>query len=614
MKTKITRRDLFTSILGKIKTQDIKDPLFEKYSRKVFKARVYQKNLETSSETNKGSDEFNRVTPVTSGLAPYTGSWTTVEALHLLRRTGFGYKKTDVDTLTAMNFDTAVNTVLTIDLTPPAPPVNAYQNSFADQNNLPYGQTWVDNPFPLNDYDSGGDTNNARIDMLRYWNLGNNLNQNLSIKEKMNLFWYHFIPIDYEIVRNGNGQYVSTNSARLCYSYLKMFSDNPAGNFKTLIRTMATHPAMMLYLNNQSNSNSSPDENFAREVMELFTLGKDPLSQYTEADVIQAAKVLSGWRLLNANSITPTTTFVPSLHNTSSKQFSSFFNNTIISNTGATELDTFIDMIFSKTKVVSEYICRRLYRFFVYYDIDATTETNIITPLALTFVANNWNIAPVLNQLFKSQHFFDMANRGVYIKSPYDLVLGTLRIFNLNYNVSDQTNFDAQYNVWKYFNNVTLRGLDQSQGIIPNVSGWPAFYQNPSFHEYWINSSTTQKRFSFLDRVFNGFNLTNNGLTTRIEVNLIGFVQQFPNATIENPDLLVDACLKYLLPIDLSTTQKNNLKVQTLLSGQITNYYWSDAWINYVNNPTNTTYTNTVKTRLKALLVTITQFAEYQLM
>ena len=214
----------------------------------------------------------------------------------------------------------------------------------------------------------------------------------------MNLFWYHFIPIDYEIVRNGNGQYVSTNSARLCYSYLKMFSDNPAGNFKTLIRTMATHPAMMLYLNNQSNSNSSPDENFAREVMELFTLGKDPLSQYTEADVIQAAKVLSGWRLLNANSITPTTTFVPSLHNTSSKQFSSFFNNTIISNTGATELDTFIDMIFSKTKVVSEYICRRLYRFFVYYDIDATTETNIITPLALTFVANNWNIAPVLNQ------------------------------------------------------------------------------------------------------------------------------------------------------------------------------------------------------------------------
>ena len=614
MKTKITRRDLFTSILGKIKTQDIKDPLFEKYSRKVFKARVYQKNLETSSETNKGSDEFNRVTPVTSGLAPYTGSWTTVEALHLLRRTGFGYKKTDVDTLTAMNFDTAVNTVLTIDLTPPAPPVNAYQNSFADQNNLPYGQTWVDNPFPLNDYDSGGDTNNARIDMLRYWNLGNNLNQNLSIKEKMNLFWYHFIPIDYEIVRNGNGQYVSTNSARLCYSYLKMFSDNPAGNFKTLIRTMATHPAMMLYLNNQSNSNSSPDENFAREVMELFTLGKDPLSQYTEADVIQAAKVLSGWRLLNANSITPTTTFVPSLHNTSSKQFSSFFNNTIIINTGATELDTFIDMIFSKTKVVSEYICRRLYRFFVYYDIDATTETNIITPLALTFVANNWNIAPVLNQLFKSQHFFDMANRGVYIKSPYDLVLGTLRIFNLNYNVSDQTNFDAQYNVWKYFNNVTLRGLDQSQGNIPNVSGWPAFYQNPSFHEYWINSSTTQKRFSFLDRVFNGFNLTNNGLTTRIEVNLIGFVQQFPNATIENPDLLVDACLKYLLPIDLSTTQKNNLKVQTLLSGQVTNYYWSDAWINYVNNPTNTTYTNIVKTRLKALLVTITQFAEYQLM
>ena len=220
-----------------------------------------------------------------------------------------------------MNFDTAVNTILTIDLTPPAPPVNAYQNAFADQNNLPYGQTWVDNPFISNDYTLGGDSNNARIETLRYWNLGVSLNQNISIKEKMNLFWYHFIPIDYEIVRNGDGQYVSTNSARLCYSYLKLFSDNPAGNFKTLIRSMATHPAMMLYLNNQSNSNTSPDENFAREVMELFTLGKDPLSQYNESDVIAAAKVLSGWRIQNVNTINPVTTFNNSLHNTTNKQF-----------------------------------------------------------------------------------------------------------------------------------------------------------------------------------------------------------------------------------------------------------------------------------------------------
>jgi uncharacterized protein (DUF1800 family) len=611
MKTKFTRRDLFTLILGKIKLQDKKDPLFEKYSRKIFnKRRVYQNSI------NQSSGEFDRITPVTSGLETYTGSWTTLQALHLLKRTGFGFKKAEVDTIAAMTFDTALNTVLNIDLTPPTPPVNAYNSSTPDQNGLPYGQTWVNNPFVSGDYALGGDTNNARIDSLKYWNLGLACNQNISIKEKMNLFWFHFIPIDFEIVRNGSAQYVSSNSARLCYSYLILLSDAPAGNFKTLIRNIATHPAMMLYLNNQSNTKTSPDENFAREVMELFTLGKDPLSQYTQSDVVQAAKVLTGWRVQNVNTVNPTTTFVPSLHDTSNKQFSSFFSGTVINNAGASELDAFINMIFSKSKVVSEYICRRLYRFFVYYDIDATTEANVITPLALTMVANNWNIQPVLNQLFKSQHFFDMANRGVYIKSPYDLVIGTLRTFNLNYNVADATNFEAQYNVWKYFNNNVLGPLEQSQGIIPNVSGWPAFYQSPSFHEYWINSSTTQKRFSFLDRIFNGYNLNYNNLNTRIEVNLVAFVEQFSPAICEDPDLLVAECLKYLLPIEISITQRDNLKLQTLLSGQVSNpnYYWTEAWVNYKNNPTNATYLSTVKLRLKALLVSITQLAEYQLM
>jgi uncharacterized protein (DUF1800 family) len=612
MKTQISRRALFNAILGKIKTQDTVDPLFAKYSRKIFKGRKYQKAI-ASESTLKDANELNRVVPVTSGLATYSGPWTKIEALHLLKRTGFGYKKADVDSLSALPFNTAVNTVLTINSTPPSPPVNSYNNTIPDENGLAYGQPWPDNPFVSGTYSLGGVTNNARIESLKQWNIGVFCNQNISIKEKMSLFWYHFIPIDFEIVRTGNATFVSTNSARICYSYLKLFSDNAAGNFKTLIRSMATHPAMMLYLNNQANSVTSPDENFAREVMELFTLGKDPLSQYTEADIIQAAKLLTGWRIQNLNTVNPSTAFVAASHDNSTKQFSTFFNSAAIPNSGAAELDLFINMIFAKQQVVSEYICRRLYRFFVYYDIDATTEANIITPLAQTFVANNWNIAPVLNQLFKSQHFFDMANRGVYIKSPYDLVIGAVRMFNLSYNLSDPTNYQAQYNVWRSFN-TTLIGLEQSQGKVPNVSGWPAFYQNPAFHEYWINSSTTQKRFLFLSTIFNGYNIVSNGLTTRIEVDVIAWVKQFPNATIENPDTLVQECINYLLPIDLSTVVKTSLKVQNLLSGQISNYYWSDAWTNHVNTPTNATFQNTVKTRLKALLSTITQYAEYQLM
>ncbi|SHG63130.1 Protein of unknown function [Flavobacterium micromati] len=602
----MNRRNLFKLVLNKFKiNQDSKDPLFEKYSRKIFNGRKYQSNTNT-----KNSSFTDRVVPVSSGLNPYTGTWGKTEVLHLLRRTGYGFKKADVDSLLATSMNNAVNAILNVNTTPPSPPVNSYNNYSPDENNLAYGADWTNDPLP-----SGANTTNSRRnDSLSQWNFGLACNQDLTIKEKMTWFWYHFIPVDFETVRTSPFSFAGTNSCRILHTYLKMFRDNPLGNFKTIIRKMATQPAMMYYLNNQANTKTSPDENFAREIMELFTLGKDPLSQFTEVDVIQAAKVLSGWRVVNLNTVNPITNFDSSLHDTSNKQFSSFFNNTIINNAGASELDAFITMIFSKSQVVSEYICRRLYRYFVYYDIDATIESTIITPLAQTFVANNWEIAPVLNQLFKSQHFFDMANRGVYIKSPFDLVIGSLRTFNLNYNVANPANHEAQYRVWNYYNNTILSGLEQTMGKIPNVSGWVAFYQNPSFHEYWINSSTTQKRFDFLNKIFSGYNLVYNGLTTRIEVDLIAFIQQFDPPICLNPDLLVAECVTFLLPIDLSAIQRNEIKTQTLLSNQTTNNYWTSAWSLYLSDTSNTTNKNSVKTRLKSLLVTLTQLAEYQLM
>jgi uncharacterized protein (DUF1800 family) len=490
--------------------------------------------------------------------------------------------------------------------------VNFYQNVYADEGNIPYGGDWTQHAFNSN---SIGNTTNAwRTTGVTLWNLGLALNQDLNLREKMTWFWYHLIPIDFNSVRASQNIYCGSNSARICHEYVKNFRTNGLGNYKTLIRNIATQPAMMYYLNNQANTNSAPDENFAREIMELFTLGKDPLSQFTEADVVAAAKVLTGWRVQNLNTHPTSTNFVASQHDTSTKQFSAFFNNATISNNGSAELDAFIDLIFSKSQVVSEYICRRLYRYFVYYDIDANIEANVIVPLAQHFVANNWEIAPVLDKLFKSQHFYDMANYGVCIKSPFDLVIGSLRTFNINYNVSDNTNYHAQYYVWAAINNNFLTPMDQSMGAVPNVAGWPAYYQTPNFHEYWINSNTIQKRAAYLDGIFNGFNLNFNGLTTRIEVDVIAWVSQFPSSLISDPNTLVDQCVNYLLPIDLSATAKNDLKVQNLLSNQTNDGYWTTAWTNYTNSPTNAGYTNIVKSRLKSLLLAITQLSEYQLM
>ncbi|NHN27004.1 DUF1800 domain-containing protein [Flavobacterium jejuense] len=587
------------------------DPLFEKYSRKVFNGRKYLAQEKNSKQKPKTNAELERVNPVTSGLELYTGPWTDRQAIHLLKRTGFGFKKTDLDTIANLSMSQAVDLILNIDFTPPSPPINNYELDEPDENGLPYGEDWTIDPFV--DAETGNTTDRKRMNSLTSWMTNLAIKQDITIREKMVLFWYHFIPVDFDFIKASSNQYISGNTARVCYQYIQNLRDYSGGNFKTLIRSIATQPAMMYYLNNQANTKTAPDENFAREIMELFTLGKGSNSQYSQPDVIEAAKVLTGWRVQNLNTSNPTTDFVANKHDETDKQFSPFFNNTTIPNNGALELDAFIDMIFAKSEVVSQYICRRLYRFFVYYDIDPYIEANIIEPLAQHFIANNWEIMPVLEKLFKSQHFYDMANRGVYIKSPLDLFIGFIRTFSIETDVSDPTNYNAQYYLWERLDRL-LSDMGQSMGSIPNVAGWQAFYQNPSFHEYWINSNTIQKRFAYLDYTFYGITLTKNGLTTKIKADTLQFVSQFPNSTCLDPNLLVDECIKYLLPVDLSMEQKNIIKTQNLLSGQATDYYWTQAWNNYTQDPSDETKKSAVTSRLNSLFLTIIQLAEFQLM
>jgi uncharacterized protein (DUF1800 family) len=614
-KHKLSRRSFFKSwketAVNEIAGDPTDDPLFEKFSRKELTPRYYSEE-EVTIKAGKKNSTILRTGNVTSGLTPYAGAWTEWEVLHLLRRTNYGWKKSLVDKLLALNPSTAVDYICNITTTPSSAPVNWYQNFFADENSLPYGADWTNDYFATNSV--GQTSNHYRMDSMRRWLFSLVLNGDETIREKMVWFWYHFIPIDFETIYQSSNTYINTNSARVFYRYFKLFRDNALGNFKTFIRSISTEPGMMYYLNNQANTATAPDENFARELMELFTLGKDdPNNTYTQNDVVEAAKVLTGWRVQNLNTANPVTNFLSGSHKTGNKFFSSFFSNTIIPGAlpaGAGELDQLINMIFAKNTEVSKYICRRLYRYFVYYDIDANIETNVLTPLAQTFVANGWNILPVLKQLFKSEHFFDMANRGAYIKSPFDLVAGMVNQFALN---TTDANIEWQYRIWSKFNDGYCVGMEQQMGTIPNVSGWNAFYQTPAYHQYWINSNTTQKRFIFIRDMFNGF--TVGGVTGRtFKIDVIAFAQQFGATVAADPDLLTTACIKYLLPVDLSQTQKDNFKIATLLSGQVTNSYWTTAWNAYIAAPNDTTKKGTVETRLKALLSGICQLAEFQLM
>jgi uncharacterized protein (DUF1800 family) len=362
---------------------------------------------------------------------------------------------------------------------------------------------------------------------------------------------------------------------------------------------------MLRYLNGYLNNKNAPDENYARELMELFTLGKGPDSQYMENDVKEAAKVLTGWQIDGA---TYTSVFNANRHTTTNKLFSSFFNNTTITGrTGATagdlELADLLNMIFTQQEV-AKFLVRKFYRWFVYYAIDAATETNVIAPLADIFRTNNYEIKPVLAALFKSEHFYDMLNRGCYIKTPADHVIGSLREMNIQFR--PEAEYDTNYGLWNTFYSWMVN-MGQNLHDPPNVSGMPAYYQEPSFHEIWINSDSLPKRNQFTDTMINS-GYARNGF--RVQFNCVAFAQTLTNPA--NPNDLIDECLRIFFRNDLSAQSKAQIKTQILLTGQQWDYYWTNAWAAYISNPTTANF-NTVNTRLKSMFQYFFNLSEYQL-
>jgi uncharacterized protein (DUF1800 family) len=298
-----------------------------------------------------------------------------------------------------------------------------------------------------------------------------------------------------------------------------------------------------------------------------------------------------------------------SLHDIGNKQFSSFFNNTNVlgrnnANAGVDEINDLVNMIFAVPEV-AKYICRRIYRWFVYYDIDATVEANIIKPLATIFRNANYEIRPVLLALFRSQHFFDAQVKSCQIKSPVDLMVGMCREFNLVFPpASDYISFYGHCNYLV----ALCTNLQQSIGDTPDVSGWKAYYQEPQFNQIWINADTLPKRNQYTDLyIVSGY--TFNG--KKVQIDGVEFAKQTSNTA--DPNVLIDESVLYLYRLPISTTLKQQIKRDILLSGQNSDHYWTDAWNLFINTPTNTTNANNVRNKLRDLYKYLMNLAEYQL-
>ena len=532
-----------------------------------------------------------------SGVNPYTGTWTINEVIHLLKRTMFGAKKSDVDFFKTMTMSQAVDYLLTVPATAPPPPVKTY--TIAAGGTTPptdpdyavaLGQTWVNN------YTNDGAVNSNRRASFKAWWTGLILNQDRNILERMTLFWHNHFATETTDIAYGIS----------CYKHNSLLRQFALGNFKQLVKAITIDPAMLRYLNNELNSKIAPDENYSRELQELFTVGKGlGAAGYTDEDVKQAAKVLTGYRV---NYTTIAYYFDANRHETSNKQFSSFYNNTVITGrtgaNGALELDDMLTMIFNVDEV-SKYVCRRLYRFFVYYTIDAATEANVILPLAQLFKQSNYDIKPVLAKLFKSEHFFDVLNQGCFIKPPIDLVTGMCREFGVAF--PPNSDYVNAYYMYGYIQSIATN-CQQNIGDPPDVAGWKAYYQEPQFHEIWINSDTLPKRNQFTDLMaVSGY--TRNG--KNIKIDPVAFAKTLPNPG--DPNKLILDTLVYMYRMPLTQTSRDQVKKDILLTGQVQDYYWSDAWAAHIANPNDMVALTTVRTRLQNLIKYLMALSEYQL-
>jgi uncharacterized protein (DUF1800 family) len=464
---------------------------------------------------------------------------------------------------------------------------------YASDPNVPVGQTWVTAPESPN-------VNTYRKNSLAAWTITQLVQSPVSLQEMMTLFWHNHFVTEIDVV----------NQAKYMYQYISLLRLHALGNFRTLTQEITVNPAMLMYLNGNDNTNQAPNENYARELFELFTIGKGPTigpgdyTNYTEQDVQAAAKVLTGWRdRYNRNVVgSPYSEFVASRHDTSTKQFTQAFNNTAIANNGDQEYKDLISLIFAQRET-ARFICRKLYRWFVYYVIDSDAEANVIEPMAQSLIDNNFEIMPPLRALLSSAHFHDVLTQGCKIKNPLDYTVGMMRQMKVTFPATSQ--LAAQYVMYNFVNQGAA--AQQMQYFLPpNVAGWAAYYQQPGYYELWINSATLPLRVQLADLMATtGY--IRNGFTLKIDP--LPLVAELTDPM--DPNVVVAEFVQLMLPQPLTPNQLDYLK-EALLPG-LPDYEWGIEYSDYLGNPNDVNLRNAVVSKLQALIRTIMNLAEYQL-
>jgi len=292
---------------------------------------------------------------------------------------------------------------------------------------------------------------------------------------------------------------------------------------------------------------------------------------------------------------------------------------------GRVDISQLIDLLYSQGET-ARYICRKIYRYYTYYNIPKELDDTIISEMAATFTSNNFKIQPVLEELFKSTHFYE-ADTGVtddsyggIIKSPLDLVLGTIKFFNIqmpDYVSSTETYYETSGDLLK---KMKAQGMEFYEPI--EVAGYPPYHQYPAFNRNWISTNYLTRRYEFIRKTMSMMNMDEPGA---IYIDILTYVKSnVPDAIAADAKSLIIHLAKYLLPMadnltfdadaddgaDI-TTERLNYFLQAFLYNPQLDIDPEAAWTErYTHN-----YDSEVRQRqLENLLNAMLQSPEYQLM
>lgn len=535
-------------------------------------------------------------------------------AKHLLRRATFNFSKTQLDTLANMSATDAVNSIATNPANVLSEPYDPIPTSDPDG-------FWLSSSEHPNTFDGNS---RKRAHITAWW--WHNAMAQTSIKHKLSFFLHTTFTIGKD-----SGAGFPSNT----YDHIRLLDHYALGNLKVLAKKITLDNAMLDYLNNTQNNKNNPNENYAREYLELFTILKGPqigegnYTNYTEFDIQQAAKVFSGFKTNVDRSIIDSDTGIPSgyaklnQHNTSDKTFSAAFNNHTITGRNTAEgmideLHDFVDMIFAQPETAKAY-CRKLYRYFVKSTWNATVETDIIEPLAQILINNDYELLPVVKTLLSSEHFYDADDEdatdniiGSIIKSPLQLVSEICSAFNVSLPDPETSALWYYRNFFQWFiHNNYFKASGMGLYNPDSVAGYPAYYQEPSFDRNWFSSNTLIGRYKIIESFILGRNtLVNSTPKIYATLDTIAFIEN--NIIVpSNPFNIVEEISELLYPESIDLDRLFYFK--DFLTEGFSDYYWTSAWTQYQNTKSEIDKT-AVKTRLDALITAMVNAPEFQLM